>query len=144
MPFSIISHTADTGFEAWGSTPLALVEESVIALFSIILGEDYRDLSVYGDAIKKSLVMESSSLELLLHDILEEVLFWFEDRRMVVFGIKNGKLDTDSFRCDLNLVARTLVEDSVVDISYVKAITYHSLEFKKKGELWRARVILDV
>ncbi len=144
MSFSIIPHTADIGFEACAETPLKLIDEAISALFSIILGDGYRRLPAYGGAITRSLELKADSLDLLLHDILEELLFWFEERRIVIFKVKDGRIDLDGVGCYLSLEGKILHNDSMLDIREIKAVTYYELEFKRKGDLWQARVILDL
>ncbi len=144
MSFSIIPHTADIGFEVCAETPLKVIDESIAALFTIILGDDYCRLSAYGEAIIRTLELKADSLEILLHDVLEELLFWFEEERIVIFKVKGGRIDLNEAGCYLSLRGRILRDDLMIDITEVKAVTYHELQFEKKGDLWQARVILDL
>src|SRR5579875_2837195 len=135
--FRILEHTADIGFEAFGSTPAEVFENSARALAELIADPktvrpvEGISIEVQGDGLPDLLVNWLSEI-LFRHDAEQRLFCDFiveslDDR--AVSGIAWGE-KFDPARHQTNLM--------------VKAITYHQLSLQKTAGGWRARVYVDI
>jgi len=137
LRYSILEHTADVGFEAFGSTLEEVFENAARALLNLIAEPD----SIKpGEIIR--IEVQGSGLPDLLVNWLSEILYrhdaehWlFRDFKVEVLdehavsGIACGE-KFDPARHQANLM--------------VKAITYHQLSLQRTAEGWRAQVYVDI
>jgi protein archease len=138
MPrFRILEHTADVGFEAFGSTLPEVFENAARALENLMVEQ----ASVKRRGEVRIEVQGSDRAELLVN-WLSEILYqhdaerWlFRDFKIetlddhVVSGIAQGE-KFDQARHQANLM--------------VKAITYHQLSLQQTTDGWRAQVYVDI
>jgi protein archease len=135
--FRILEHTADVGFEAFGSTLPEVFENAARALAHLIA-----DPGTVEPSQEIRFEVEGTDLPDLLVNWLSEILFrhdaerWlFHDFRVeslddhAVSGIAWGE-EIDQARHQTNLM--------------VKAITYHQLNLQQTAGGWRARVYVDI
>ena len=138
MPcFRILEHTADVGFEAFGSTLPEVFENAARALANLIAepatvepsetvrievgGTDGPDLLVNW---LSEILYQHDAESWLFHDFKVEIL---DDH--AVSGIAWGE-KIDWARHQSNLM--------------VKAITYHQLSLQQTADGWRAQVYVDI
>ncbi len=136
-----ISHTADAGFIVRDKDVRKVVEGCIFALFDTIFRGGFE---IAREQIKrrisKTIEIQTETLDVCLVSLLEELLFLFETKRLVPTAIR--KIDVEDTRLALDIEfgeycgSKELVE--------VKAITYHNLEFKRVGDVWKAQIIVDL
>jgi len=137
MPFRILEHTADIGFEAFGTSREEVFSNAARALFHIIV-----DLNTAQPREAVPLQVEGADLPDLLVNWLSELLYlqdtegWlFRDfeihslRDQSLAAVARGE-KLDPARHQLKLL--------------VKAITYHQLSLERTSAGWRARVYVDI
>ena len=135
--FEVLEHPADIGFRAFGGTLPELFARSALAMLSIaadpaavLPGEEY------------PLAVESGDRESLLVDWLNEVLYWFDGKRIAFRDFRVTRFGETAIeavgmgepRDPLRHRARLIV----------KAVTYHQLKIERRGGLWVAEVYLDI
>jgi SHS2 domain-containing protein len=135
--FHILEHTADVGFEAFGSTLPEVFENAARALAHLIA-----DPGAVKPSQEVHFEVEGTDLPDLLVNWLSEILFrhdaerWlFRDFRVeslgdhALSGLAWGE-EIDLARHQTNLM--------------VKAITYHQLSLHRTAGGWRAQVYVDI
>ncbi|HMD97742.1 MAG TPA: archease [Terriglobia bacterium] len=141
LPFRILEHTADVGFEAFGRTKEEVFANAGRALYSLMVDLDSicprKDLrietSVSGDDADASGLLVNWLSELLyLYDAEDWLLRDFEIRSLSgrsICAVARGE-KFDRARHQIKLL--------------VKAITYHQLALEKTKSGWRAQVYVDI
>jgi protein archease len=138
MPrFRILEHTADVGFEAFGSTLPEVFENAARALATLI--SDPATVEPGGEV---RIEVQGADPPDLLVNWLSEILFQHDAERWLfhdftveslddhaVSGIAWGE-EIDQARHQTNLM--------------VKAITYHQLSLQQTAGGWRAQVYVDI
>ncbi len=146
--FTILEHTADIGFKAWGTTAEELFENCARAMMAIAV-EDWRI-----DTTEERVVeVTGEDYESLLVNWLSEVLYLFDSEEFVVGRfhvdiIAAAKTNTRSQDEPARLRARLAGEKreparhpwSLI----VKAVTYHEIEVIERNGRWESRVFLDI
>ncbi len=142
MPYEFIEGytMADVAFEATGKTIEEMCESAAKALTNSMVS----DLLAIESKKTISVKVESKDEERLLHDFLQEIIF-YKDAENLIFNeysikvVKTEKgytLEAQMKGEDINMEKHDLVVD-------VKAVSWHRYKVEKKEE-WRAFVILDV
>lgn len=131
--------TADAGFEAYGKTEQKLFENASLALFSLMC-----DIKRVEPEVKKTVELKRKTLEELLFDYLDELIF-LKDRDVMVFS-KFGVEINKNNNYDLYIKAfgeriDTEKHSLLVD---VKAVTKHMFKVEKKGDHYKATVVVDI
>ena len=136
-PFRILEHTADIGFEAFGTSREEVFANSARALFHIIV-----DAAVVErrDALK-ILTRGANPTELLVNWLSD--LLYYQDAQGWLFR------DFDVISLSDNSVEATARGEQFDPMRHqikllVKAITYHQLALEKVAGGWRAQVYVDI
>jgi SHS2 domain-containing protein len=137
MPFEIFEHTADQGLRIWASSRNSLFADAAAGLFSLIVP----DLASIRLSETRLLQLGSESLDYLLFDWLNELLYLYEAQHLLL-----AQFDVEV--TDEGLAAQVHGEPidhnrHVLDHE-VKAITYHGLKLERSANLWLAEVIVDI
>jgi SHS2 domain-containing protein len=139
-PFTVIEHTADTGFEVAGKTLAQLFENAGLVLLHLLWpgpaapGEP-------GDLPVPIRVSGQDPGELLV-SFLEEFLYLQDARELVCTGLTVDKADSGSISATAWGHPFQPGRDEAGLV--VKAVTYHQLKVEQTAEGWVARVILDI
>jgi len=136
-PFRVLEHTADVGFEAFGSTREEVFANAARALMNIIV-----DLDSVDPATDVPVQAEGSGPSDLLVNWLSEVLYLFDADGWVFCSFEVRSLTDRS----ISAVARGEKFDTArhqVNL-LVKAVTYHQLALEKTADGWRAQVYVDI
>jgi SHS2 domain-containing protein len=94
--------------------------------------------------VRRSIVVEAPSLDLLLYDWLAELIFR-KDRDAEVFTQATVQIDGDG---PYRLSAE--VEGGMLDRAHAdlradpKAVTFHQFTLERAGDGWRARIVIDI
>ena len=137
QPFRILDHPADVGFDAFGATRQEVFVNAARALTDLRVDVD---TVVAHEAISASVRGRDGAG--LLVNWLSEILY-LEDAE----GWLLCKFEFSNFEeTQLVAIARGEKFDPVRHRlkSLVKAVTYHQVSLEKQGDLWRARVFVDV
>jgi len=132
-----IEHTADIGVCCRAPTLGRLFECAARAMFKIIV-----PLDAVEAAEKVPVALTAASLEELFVSWLEELLYIWESKRMLLSSFKVSKIASDSIEAE---VAGEPYDAGRHDLqSEIKAATYHDLRIERKGDAWEVRVIFDL
>lgn len=141
MPYRYVEGytMADVAFEATGKTLEEMCEGAAMALTNSMVS----DLKAIEQKKTVTIKVESRDEERLLHDFLQEILFYKDAENLVFSGFSvrvstNGKfvLEAEMLGEEIDMKKHDLVVD-------VKAVSWHRYKVEKK-DMWRAFVILDV
>ena len=135
--FEVLEHPADIGFRAFGGTLPELFAHSALAMLSIAA-----DPAAALPKEEYPLAVESGDRESLLVDWLNEVLYWFDGKRITFRDFRVTQLrDTAIEAVGLGEPRDPLRHRARL---IVKAVTYHQLKIERRGGLWVAEVYLDI
>jgi SHS2 domain-containing protein len=140
MGYRFVDHTADVAADVTGGTPADLFFSAAQALTDTVT-----DLSTVRPVVTQSVTLESGSLEDLLVDWLNELVFRFEVRNMLLC---QAALVIDRRSDRWHLAGTT--EGEPFDPGrhpsrvLVKAATYHGLSIAHTDGEWRARIVFDI
>jgi SHS2 domain-containing protein len=135
--FRILEHTADIGFEAYGSTLPEVFENAARALAVLIA-----DPATAEPVEEVRIEVQGADPPDLLINWLSEILFQHDAERWLFHDFRVESLDDhavsglawgekiDQARHQTNLM--------------VKAITYHQLSLQQTAGGWRAQVYVDI
>ena len=130
---------ADVCIEATGKTTEEMFEQAGLATTSVMV-----ELKTLGKKLKKDFTIEAESLDKLLYEFLEEIVY-LKDTEGFLFSKYKIKLSKDKLyklkiKCNgekINPKKQTLLAD-------VKAVTLHMFEVKKVNCKWYCRFVLDI
>jgi len=131
---------ADYAFEAFGKDLSELFVNCGIALCSCMV-----ELKTVEYKTEKPFKFVASELDQLLHDFLEEIIFYKDAEYFIVGAIEaHVSRDPEGYKVEgvyrgeeINVKKHELHND-------VKSVTYHLFKVEEISEGWRAQVILDV
>jgi len=137
MSYETFEHTADLGLRVWADDLNTLFADAARGLFSIIA----TDLDSIRPSQSVSIAVEGNVSELLLFDWLNELLYIYEVRRLLLcrFEVEVGTsgLVATAWGEPIDPARHALDHE-------VKAITYHGLKLEQQGGRWLAEVIVDI
>lgn len=142
MPYRFIEGytMADVAFEATGESLEEMLESAAKALTNSMVS----DLSAIGTKKRIGVNIESRDAERLLHDFLQEIIF-YKDAENLIFSKYSIKVSEK----DGGYVLEALLDGEEIDMEKhdlvvdVKAVSWHRYKVEKKDG-WKAFVILDV
>lgn len=133
--YELVDHTADIGVRLWGSTAEEVFEQGALALFSLVC-----DPLQIDELESVDVELEAESMDLLLAGWLNELLYIFDTRRLVLTQFDVLELGERTLR------ARVTGEPLGAHIlcGGVKAATLHELSLERRDDGWEGFVLLDV
>lgn len=137
MSYETFEHTADLGLRVRASDLNALLADAARGLFSMIVV----DLDSVRPTEAVSISVPGQPSELLLFDWLNELLYIYEVRRLLLcaFDVRVNENGLDATaRGEPIDPARHVLDHEV------KAITYHGLKLERQPSGWLAEVIVDI
>ena len=135
--FELVDHTADIGLKVWGSTAEEVFEEAGRGLFSLVC-----DPLRIGELESVDLELEAEAMDLLLAAWLNELLYVFETRRLVLWEFEVRELQERRLRARVS--GEPLDTRRHVLCGGVKAATLHELRLARRDDGWEGFVLLDV
>ena len=135
--FEVLEHPADIGFRTWAATLDELFANAAIALLSIA-----GDPSAAQPRNRYPMEVESPDLESLLVDWLNEVLYWWDGRRIAFHSFQVTVQDRNRVRAEGLGEPQDRARHAVKLV--VKAVTYHQLRVEHCEGRWVAEVYLDI
>lgn len=135
--FELLEHPADIGFRAFGGTPAELFANAAVALLSIAAVLDSVD-----PREQYRIAAEGSDYESLLVNWLNEVLYWYDGKRVAFAEFRVSEIGPTS----ISALAFGEPRDPERHPArlVVKAVTWHQLKVEERDEGWVAEVYLDV
>jgi SHS2 domain-containing protein len=137
LPYRIVEHPADTGFEVWGDSLARLFEAAAMAFFDIMwrLGPSRK-------GPPRTIEVTAGDREELLVNFLEEFHYLYDAEGLVctrveILTITERKVTARVWLRDFN-------DAQDLELLSVKAVTYHQLFIGKKNSTWEGRVFLDI
>lgn len=135
--YETFDHTADLGLRVRAADLPALMAEAARGLFAMIVS----DLSTVRREQQITLRVEGTAADYLLFDWLNELLYTFESRRLLLCDfdvqIDPAGLTATAWGEPLDMDRHPLEHE-------VKAITYHALRVEQQPDGWLAEVIVDI
>lgn len=136
--YEFFEHTADIGVRVYGRTLEELFANAACAMYeamgSLAKGEERKE---------KSVKLEATSLEDLLHDWLAELLYEVEAKHILYDEFEIVKLTPPYLVATLRGSSIDFARSDTNE--EIKAVTYHELRVESlPGGTWQATVILDV
>jgi SHS2 domain-containing protein len=136
-PFRVLEHTADIGFEAFGTSRDELFANAGRALISLVV-----DLDSIRPSRKLAVKAEGPAWPDLLVNWLSEILYWHDAEGWLFRDFTVHELGE-------NVITATAHGEKFDRARHrakllVKAITYHQLAIEETSEGWRAQVYVDV
>jgi SHS2 domain-containing protein len=125
------SHTAEIELAVDAESEEAVFAEALVAFGELVA------LDGDGEEAQHELTLEAADRASLLVDWLEELIFLADTESFVPERVEGLRLDGNTLHA--TLVGRKGRVDPLV-----KAATYHGLRFAREGDVWQARVVLDV
>ena len=137
QPFRTLEHTADVGFEAFGSTREEVFANAARALMSLIV-----DLETIEPRSELTLHIKGPDPESVLVNWLSELLFLHDAEGWLFQEFEIQSLHEGS----LIAIARgeKLQRPRHQVNLLVKAVTYHQLVLEETPQGWRAQVYVDI
>ena len=126
-----IEHTGEQELVIEARSCEAVFSEALAALGELIADE--RD----GERITREVRLAESDRPALLAEWLNELVYLAETDGLVPEGVESMELSENGLRA-------TITGVRAWPRNLVKAVTYHRLELARHGDVWRARVTLDV
>lgn len=137
MSYEILEHTADAKFSANGESLEDAFKESVNAFADIVGGE--------GGSIRHSIEMESESLDALLFDFIDELIFLQETEDVTVTGAKEMDIQEKGTGYRLETTVWTDPIEPEEGLMEIKAPTYSEMEVDYvKEEGWKITAVMDI
>lgn len=132
--FEYFDHTADVGIRAWGKSLEESFEQAALGLVSNMV--DVSKATPVGEVI---LELEADSIERLLYQFLDEVLFLVQTKLEVPSDIR-VELDANKLRAHIRGEAYDASRHG--HLHEIKAITFHDLSVRRDPP--EVRVIVDI
>ena len=135
--YEVLDHTADMGLIVYGEDLKSLFENAGEAFFHLIT-----DLRKVKRRIERRIHIEGESLERLMVDWLNELLYLHDVENLLFKAFKIESVGEDGLR---GIVKGERFQEGIHVIkTEVKAVTYHQIEVQQKNGGWRAQIILDL
>ena len=143
MPFAYVddSATSDVTFCASGAS----LEELFGAAVDAVTAAMVADLDAVRPETQFAIEAGAEHLDLLLVRLLDEVVF-LKDRHGVLLRASRVSVEASAppFHVRATLCGARIDRQRHALLTDVKAVTLHDLRVDRRGELWSARVTLDV
>ena len=141
MGYTFIDHTADVAADLQGRTAAELFSSAADALTDTIT-----DRAAVRPSLTQSVTLESGSLEDLLVDWLNELLYRFEVQNLLVSETTVALRQDDDGRWHLDAQIAGDRFDPARHPSrvLVKSATYHGLAVTHEQGTWTARIVFDI
>jgi len=131
---------ADVAFEVEEDTLEELFASSAKATENTMV----HDLSKIESKIEKEIIVEADDEEKLLHNFLEELIF-YKDAENLIFKDFEVKITKDKkFKAEIKAIGEKIDQNKHEMLVEVKSITWHRFSVEEENGKWRATVILDV
>jgi SHS2 domain-containing protein len=139
IPYRVIEHTADTGFEVVGASMAELFANAALVLCQLIWNPE---ANPGGEPLAEEVQIEAGDPGELMVNFLEEFLYLYDAKRLVATRVEVGSISETALTARVR--GHRFDPDRDEERLGVKAITYHQLFVGRDNGRWRARVLLDI
>ncbi len=141
--FRYLPHTADIAFAAYGGSFKELLENSALATIGLMFDlKKVRDSKAEAKTLR--ITERAPNMDDALWFTLQKIVSKVDERGVDAFGFKVNRVSIGRRGIIVHgcvFYKRVSEYSALLDI---KAVTPHSLEVKKKGRRYLARVVVDV
>ena len=146
MPYRYLDDltVADVAFEARGTT----LEELFTAAWQATLQVMIENPTDIAGAESRSIALEEPSLDLLLHNFLQELIF-YKDAEGLLLRIEDCRIqwqegDREPGKLEARAAGQT-IDPKVHRLGTdVKAVTFYNFSLARENRGWKTTVVLDV
>lgn len=124
MKYEYLDHTADAKFRAFGNNIEEAFTNSALAFTGIMTQQEIKA------AVSKKIKVKSNSLESLLFDFLEELIFLLDTEGFILSEITKLNIDEDKFELEAEFKGDNA--DNYEMYTMIKAMTYHEMKIEKQ------------
>jgi protein archease len=140
VPFAFFDHTGDIGVDVRAPSLEQLFAEAACALTEILT-----EPALVQSRVSAEVSLRSPEVDLLMVDWLNELLYLFETRAMLVRSARvTVAREGEEPRLDATVEGEPFDPARHPIKVAVKAVTYHALEVVETTGLWRATIVVDV
>ena len=140
MGYAFIDHTADVAADLTGRTA-----EELFLFAAQAMTDTITDLSAVRPAVTQSVTLDAGSLEELLVDWLNELLYRFEVQNLLVSEAALTLREVESrWHLDATVAGDTFDPARHPSRVLVKSATYHGLHVIHEQGTWRTRIVFDI
>ena len=140
MSYSFVDHTADVAADLAGRTL-----EELFASAAQALTDTLTDRREVGRGTADEVAVDAGSLEDLLVDWLNELLYRFEVRNLLVADADVGvRAAGHRWHLDATVHGEPFDPTRHPPRVLVKSATYHGLHIVERDGEWRARIVFDI
>lgn len=143
MPYEFLEGVAiaDIAFRAWGGS----LEEVFVAAADATMNVMIDNLDSIRFQERRPLRLESSALDMLLFDLLQELIY-FKDAEQLLLRVGQARIAAANSQWMLTGEAHGEKLDPTrhEQRADVKAVTWHKFKLEKTDLGWMATVILDI
>ena len=139
MGYRFIDHTADVAVDLSGATPGELFASAAEALMDTIT-----DRTLVRPVQSDEVALEAASPEDLLVDWLNELLYRFEVRDLLVANAEVTVTMEGPCRLAATVRGEPFDPGRHPSRALVKGATYHGLRVEQQDGEWRARIVFDI
>lgn len=130
-----LPHTADIKFQAYGRTIEEAFSNALIAMSSAMY--DGKVERVYMHKAK----VKGKDIQNLLYNFLEEFIFLFDTKKMLVAKVEDIKIDLKKFELECTITGDNAEKYRIE--TALKAVTYNDMLIKQIDGKWMIQVVLD-
>lgn len=138
--YEFLEHTADVAVRVYGGSLKELFTSAALAMFAVLVVKKENRPKVKLEEI--SVKIEEEILEDLLKAWLDELLYYFSSKGLLLHRIKS--LDCSEEALEARVLLEPFDEQYFGRKDEIKAVTYHELKVEKIRNKWRAHIIFDV
>ena len=140
MGYTFVDHTADAAVDLTAGTLETLFSYAAQALTDTIT-----ELSSVAPSVTQSVTLESGSVEELLVDFLNELLYRFEVQNMLVSDATVRLREANRrWYLDASIGGEPFDPARHPSRVLVKSATYYGLHVTHESGTWRARIVFDI
>lgn len=137
--YRFLKHVSDIIVEVWGETLEEVFVQAAIAFYGVML-----DFSSIRPVIQREVSLEGYDIHSLLYEWLESLIAFFDIEGLVFSQFDIRIEEGEGFTLKGILKGERYDAERHSPKVEVKAITYHAMSFKKKGERLYATYLLDI
>lgn len=140
--FRHLPHTADVLIEAWGRSLEEAFEYAALGVTEVMT-----DLKAVRPLEEIEITAEGFDLESLLYDWIEKLIVLFDSRQLLVSKVEVESIEVDPegrYKLKARVGGERYDPERHESRALVKAMTYHMMDIRKDGELYKIRFVVDI
>lgn len=139
MKYEYLDHTADLKIRAYGNTLEQTFVNTAVAGFDFLT-----DTKKVKKKIEKKISINTKTIEALLYDFLEQLLFLLDTEGFILSEIKDMKIKQEKNNYSLQCIALGDNYKNYEVKGNIKSVTYSEMLIKKEEKGFVVEVVLDI